>query len=150
MVLSVLPEVSPEGQMINLEMRPEVVGEPEWFNYGSEYTDADGNVQTLNMPQPFFPSRSVQTSILVYNGATVVMGGMITERRTTIDDKIPFLGDIPIIGRLFRSKMESSEKRNLLIFVTARLVDPAGRPVRRGKTALGDKLAEGALGSTTL
>ena len=149
-VLSVLPEVSPEGQMINLEMRPEVVGEPEWFNYGSEYTDADGNVQTLNMPQPFFNSRSVQTSILVYNGATVVMGGMITERRTTIDDKIPFLGDIPIIGRLFRSKMEDSEKRNLLIFVTARLVDPAGRPVRRGKTALGDKLAEGALGSATL
>ena len=49
----------------------------------------------------------------------------------TVDDRIPFLGDIPIIGRLFRSKYNHSQKRNLLIFVTARLVDPAGRPLAR-------------------
>ena len=137
-ILQVTPEVSPEGQMITLEMMPEVVSDPEWFNYGSTYTDADGQVQTLNMPQPFFHSRSVQTMISIYNGATVVMGGMITEVRTTIDDKIPFLGDIPIIGRLFQSQVESSDKRNLLIFVTARLVDPAGRPVKSG----GDSVLE--------
>ena len=57
------------------------------------------------------------------------MGGMITEDRIEVEDKIPFLGDIPLIGRLFRSNYEQSEKRNLLIFVTARLVDPAGRTV---------------------
>jgi general secretion pathway protein D len=58
------------------------------------------------------------------------MGGLITEQRKTMEDKIPFLGDIPYLGRLFRSRSEKSEKRNLLIFVTARLVDPAGRMVR--------------------
>ena len=145
-ILQVTPEVSPEGQMITLEMMPEVVSDPEWFNYGSTYTDADGQVQTLNMPQPFFHSRSVQTMISIYNGATVVMGGMITENRTTIEDKIPFLGDIPIVGRLFQSQVESSEKRNLLIFVTARLVDPAGRPVKSGDQGLiGQELIEQAL-----
>jgi general secretion pathway protein D len=84
----------------------------------------------LPMEQPFFKIRSVSTSVSIYNGATVVMGGMITEVRSSSDDKIPLLGDIPYLGRLFHSKAEHSEKRNLLIFVTARLVDPAGRAVK--------------------
>jgi general secretion pathway protein D len=82
--------------------------------------------------QPFFHVRSVQTQLSVYNGATVVMGGLITEDRKTMEDKIPFLGDIPYLGRLFRSRSEQSIKRNLLVFVTARLVDPAGRVVKTG------------------
>jgi general secretion pathway protein D len=73
----------------------------------------------------------VTTSISLYNGATVVMGGMITEARNDVEDKIPILGNIPLIGRLFRSKVEQSEKKNLLIFVTARQVDPAGRVLKR-------------------
>jgi hypothetical protein len=94
--------------------------------------NADGTYQEaqLNMEQPFFPVRSITTSIQIYNGATVVMGGMITEVRVSHEDKIPFLGDLPLVGRLFRNSYESSEKRNLLIFVSARLVDPAGRFVR--------------------
>ena len=130
-ILAVLPEVSPEGQMINLTMSPEVVSEPEWRNYGTSFTDIFGSLQQLNMEQPFFHTRTVSTSIAIYNEATVVMGGMITEERTDVDDKVPLLGDIPILGRLFRSRYEESVKRNLLIFVTARLVDPAGRAVKR-------------------
>lgn len=126
-ILSVLPDVSPEGRMINLTMTPEVVSEPEWKDYGSVYTDDDGNENRLSMQQPFFHSRAISTSISIYNGATVVMGGMITENRVDIEDKVPLLGDLPLLGRLFRSKSERSDKRNLLIFVTARLVDPAGR-----------------------
>ena len=49
-----------------------------------------------------------------------------------MEDKIPFLGDIPWIGRFFRSRSEWSNKRNLLIFVTARLVDPMGRQISMG------------------
>lgn len=128
-ILTVLPEVSTEGQMINLTMSPEVVTDPTWRNYGQTYTDAAGNILQIPIEQPFFHSRSIQTSILIYNGATVVMGGMITEDRQQVEDKIPFLGDIPVLGRLFQSKYDRSVKRNLLIFVTARLVDPAGRQV---------------------
>ncbi len=150
-ILSVLPEVTPEGQMINLTMSPEVVSEPTWKNYGSTYqSDINGDgvleTQTLNMEQPFFHTRQLNTSMLIYNGATVVMGGMITEVRHDVDDKVPFLGDIPIFGRLFRSKSETSEKRNLLIFVTARLVDPAGRPLDQTRQGLlTDVLAEGLM-----
>jgi general secretion pathway protein D len=141
-ILNVLPDVSPEGRMINLTMTPEVVSEPEWKDYGSVFTDANGNETRLRMEQPFFHTRSVSTSISIYNGATVVMGGMITENRKNVDDKVPFLGDIPILGRLFRSKSERSEKRNLLIFVTAKLVTPDGRPVERQGDTLAGKFAE--------
>jgi general secretion pathway protein D len=145
-ILEVMPEVSPEGQMINLTLSPEVVSEPTWKNYGSSYTSYDPNgnavVQELNMEQPFFHTRHLRTTLLIYNGATVVMGGMITEVRRDVDDKIPILGDIPLIGRLFRSRYESSEKRNLLIFVTARLVDPSGRALDRSKFGVDKSIAE--------
>jgi len=84
------------------------------------------------MEQPFFHVRSIDSSVSVYPGATIVMGGLITEARKAMDDKIPFLGDIPFIGRLFRSHSEQTSKRNLLIFVTTRLVDVRGREVTMG------------------
>lgn len=145
-ILEVLPEVSPEGQMINLMLSPEVVSEPTWRNFGSTYTSFDPNgnpvEQVLNMEQPFFHTRKLRTNLLIYNGATVVMGGMITEVRNTVDDKIPLLGDIPVMGRLFRSQYDSSEKRNLLIFVTARLVDPAGRALDQERLGVDRSIAE--------
>jgi general secretion pathway protein D len=58
------------------------------------------------------------------------MGGLITEDLRKVNDKIPVLGDIPLLGTLFRSKSDRSIKKNLLIFVTAKLVDPAGRLIR--------------------
>lgn len=146
-LLQVAPDVSPEGQMITLNMRPEVVSEPEWKNYGSEYTAPDGSRMQLSMEQPFFHTRTISTSISIYNEATVVMGGMITEGRNEVNDKIPFLGDIPVIGRLFRSKYEQSMKKNLLIFVTARLVDPAGRPVQMASEGLSGRIAEHITGT---
>ena len=79
------------------------------------------------MEQPFFHVRSIDSKVSITPGSTVVMGGLITEARKAMDDKIPFLGDIPYIGRLFRSHAEQTVKRNLLIFVTGRLITPSGR-----------------------
>ena len=87
-----------------------------------EYYDAP-------MEQPFFHVRSIDSSVSINPGSTIVMGGLITEERKAMDDKVPFLGDIPFIGRLFRSHSEWTNKRNLLIFVTTRLVDVRGREV---------------------
>jgi len=133
-ILQVVPEVSAEGQMINLTMNPQVVSEPDWHDYGYTVVLPNGNGSTaetkLVMQQPFFHVRSVSTSVSIYNGATVVMGGMITENRLSSDDKIPLLGDLPYFGQFFSSKAEQTIKRNLLIFVTARLVDPAGRSLK--------------------
>ena len=84
------------------------------------------------MEQPFFHVRSIESSVSIFPGATIVMGGLITESRQAIDDKVPFLGDLPFIGRLFRSHAEQTVKKNLLIFVTTRLVDVRGREVSVG------------------
>ena len=148
-ILTCTPDVSAEGQMINLQLTPKVIGEPTWRDYGMKVpmssvmsstaqmaAIASGNDDmqwfTVPMEQPFFKERSIDTHVSIYNGATIVMGGLITEERKSMEDKIPFLGDIPFLGRLFRSRSEWSNKRNLLIFVTARLVDPRGRQMTLG------------------
>lgn len=60
-----------------------------------------------------------------------MLGGLIREDVQKVEDKVPILGDIPILGRLFRSSIDQHLKRNLVIFVTARLVNAAGEPVRQ-------------------
>ena len=82
------------------------------------------------MEQPFFHVRSIDSKVSITPGSTVVMGGLITEARKAMDDKVPFLGDLPYIGRLFRSHAEQTIKRNLLIFVTGRLITPSGRELK--------------------
>ena len=135
-ILNVTPTVGPDGYTIDLVMAPEVAELVDWIQYGSQITVETGiigakqqNTYLFNMPQPIFTSRNVTTSIVIWDGQTVVMGGLIREELTTIKDKIPILGDIPLLGWLFRSEGQYSQKKNLLIFVTARLVDPAGRPI---------------------
>lgn len=106
----------------------------------SNLSSQDGNIEYYDVPmeQPFFHTRSINSKVSVYPGATIVMGGLITEARKAMDDKIPFLGDIPFIGRLFRSHSEFTSKRNLLIFVTTRLVDTRGREVQIGSSEVTD------------
>ena len=75
--------------------------------------------------QPIFSVRDISTKVTIWDGATLVMGGLTREEVKKVNDKVPFFGDIPLLGRLFRSKGESAQKRNLLIFVTANLVNTA-------------------------
>lgn len=155
--LQVIPQVSQEGQMINLTVAPKVVEYLGDFEYGMQVpyvqygmtggvvTSAEVEYYQVSMPQPMFHFREINTSLSVYNGSTVVMGGLITENRNSFEDKIPILGDLPFIGFLFRSTGEYSEKRNLLVFLTARLVDPAGRPL---KTATDGRMGAGAMNTS--
>ena len=76
--------------------------------------------------QPIFSTREISTEVTIYDGATVIMGGLTRDEVRSLNDKVPFLGDIPGIGRLFRSEGETRQKKNLLIFVTANLVSPGG------------------------
>ena len=144
-ILNVTPTVGPDGYTIDLTMVPEVAELVEWIQYGSEITlpqnrtnpitglleSGDPLVYAFNIPQPIFSSRNVTTSLVIWDGQTVVMGGLIREELVSFKDKIPFLGDIPLLGRLFRTEGQKSRKTNLLIFVTARLVDPAGKPLHK-------------------
>ena len=129
-ILDVTPRVAPDNYSIELELFPRVldfVGYDDRFNYTQVINDEEVEVKNLT---PIIAERSVQTKVIVWDGETVVLGGMIGERISYWEDRVPVLGDIPVLGRLFRSKGELSEKTNLLIFVTARLVNPAGMPRR--------------------
>jgi general secretion pathway protein D len=137
--LEVEPVIGPDGYTIDLNLVPQVVEFEGFINYGSPIqtssTNALGvsvtNVITPNViNQPIFSTRKVTTSVSVFDGSTVVLGGLIREDIQKVEDKIPLLGDIPILGRLFRSSVDQHLKRNLIIFVSAKLINPAGEPVR--------------------
>jgi general secretion pathway protein D len=69
------------------------------------------------------------TTVNVWDNQTVVLGGLISSQTQNTKDKVPVLGDVPFIGRLFQSQTKSTVKKNLMIFVTATIVDPSGNRV---------------------
>jgi len=84
-------------------------------------------VPALQAQLPYYRLREITTQLTVEDGSTVGMGGLIYDKLETYKDKVPVLGSIPLIGRLFRSEGEKSVKRNLMIFVTATQVGIDGR-----------------------
>ena len=78
---------------------------------------------------PRIRARQVTTSAIVWDGQTIVLGGLISEDIRKRKDKVPVLGDLPVFGRFFRSESSENNKRNLLIFVTPTIIDPAGNRV---------------------
>ena len=143
--LEVEPVVGPDGVTIDLNLVPQVVEFEGFINYGSPIlapsssflSTATGGILTSPpsvitpnvINQPIFSTRKVTTSVSVYDGATVVLGGLMREDVQKTEDRTPIIGDIPIVGRLFRTNADQHVKRNLVIFVTAHLVTPAGTPL---------------------
>ena len=126
--MEVTPTVEYNGN-INLCLEPIVTELEGFIEYGGPSVAISGG-SSYSVPsgffQPIFSVRTVRTEVTLCDGATVVIGGLTREEVKTVEDKVPILGSIPIFGKLFRSKGETSQKRNLLIFVTANLVGPGG------------------------
>jgi len=137
--LEVEPTVGPDGYTIDLILSPRIVEFDGFINYGSPIftvvtvtgigISSDFLVTENTINKPVFSVREVTTEVTVYDGQTVVMGGLMREDVQKVEDKVPILGDIPIAGRLFRSSADQHIKRNLIMFVTASLMDPAGQPL---------------------
>lgn len=127
--LSVTPTVEEDEYSISLELNPRVTEFEGFVEYGGQ-SAAVTTGSTVILPsgfyQPVFSTREINTRVTVWDGATLVMGGLTREETKRVNDKVPVLGDLPFIGRAFKSKGESTQKRNLLIFVTANLVSPGG------------------------
>jgi len=75
---------------------------------------------------PIFTKKSLQSRVRLIDGETVGMGGLISDTVQLVDDKVPMLGDIPMLGRLFRSEASRKIKSNLVIFCTLRIINPDG------------------------
>ncbi len=181
-ILEIEPTIGENDFMIDLRFLPEIVEFEGFINYGSPImmpaqpgfvssiidpilglvqnkTDAvPATAITENrIEMPVFSTRRVNTSLTIYDGYTIAVGGLMREDVQNIEDKVPILGDIPIVGRLFQTKAENRTKSNLIIFVTAQIIDATGRPLR-GADAVGASLpvaapsggAEGAIDAGVL
>ena len=147
--LEVEPVVGGDATTIDLNLVPQVVEFEGFINYGSPINaigvNTVGGVLSTSVPvlltpnvinQPVFSTRKVTTSVSVYDGQTVVLGGLMREDVQKTEDKVPILGDIPLVGRAFRTNVDQHVKKNLVMFVTARIVTPAGVPLAEEEEGL--------------
>ena len=126
--LEVTPTVIEGSDIITLEIHPEVTKLSQQVAITTETDEIDF---PDDLGWPIIDTRTAQTSVMVRSGETIIIGGLIQdEDDATVERKIPFLGDIPLIGNLFRYKYETREKKNLVIFLTARLIDAQGEEIR--------------------
>ena len=136
-VLDVMPYVLSDGYTLNLTLIPSLTEfngydqAPDLASLGGAGVGISGNNQVVQLPValPDFTVRQVITTVNVWDGQTVVLGGLISSQVVSENDKVPVIGDVPLLGRLFQSQTKSSVKKNLMIFVTAMVVDPAGNRV---------------------
>ena len=104
LAIKVTPQITPDDRIIlDLQINKDAVGE------------RFANIPTID-------TREVKTQVLVNNGDTVVLGGIYESIQSNEIDKVPFLGDLPLIGGLFRHTLDSKEKNELLIFVTPKVL----------------------------
>jgi len=134
--LDVVPYVSADGYTIQMTLIPTM---KEFVGYDLESgTIFAAQIQSVGgvggatppliqtTPLPIFRLRQVVTSAIVWDGQTIVLGGLIADQTTKMKDKVPVLGDLPFVGKLFRSESSMTRKKNLVIFVTPTIIDPAG------------------------
>lgn len=102
--LEVLPQITPEGNIIlDLDVNKDSPGELLL------------NVRAIN-------TKRVKTQVLVENGGTVVIGGIFEMEESDSETKVPFLGDVPIVGNMFKTRNNENKKREMLIFITPKVV----------------------------
>ena len=109
--LEVIPQITPEGNIIlDLDVNK----------------DSRGESTTQGVA---IDTKHIKTQVLVENGGTVVIGGIFEMEETNQENKIPLLGDVPVMGNLFKSRTKESMKREMLVFITPKVITDRG-PVR--------------------
>ncbi|MBA7475935.1 Secretin XcpQ [subsurface metagenome] len=106
--MEITPHIS-QGGLIRLEIK-------------SEFTKLIEDVTSLAVDTPSTAKREAETVVSMNSGSTVVIGGLIRDDKITLEKKIPFVADIPLIGGLFRYKKDQVQKTNLLIFITPHIM----------------------------
>ncbi len=128
-----------------------VVNFEGFVNYGSPITAGvanDTQIEHITLTEnridmPIFSRRYINSNPCIYDGHTIAIGGMIEDNVQKVEDKVPVFGDLPLIGRFFRSNAESHVRKNLMIFVTAEKIDPTGKPTRLRDVGTGDNPTAG-------
>jgi len=139
--LEVEPRVGPNKKMIEVSINPELVEFEGFVNYGTPITTGSTDLLGRHTRTPITPNsilmpvfkttRLKNQTITIQDGATIVLGGLMTSSKNKIEDKVPILGDIPLVGRLFRSETEQNINTAVIITIQAELVDPSGHKWNR-------------------
>ncbi|MES2593966.1 MAG: Amuc_1098 family type IV pilus outer membrane protein [Verrucomicrobiota bacterium] len=143
-VLDVEPVISEDGRSVDVTLTPEFTEFVGFVNYGSPINTvafappglvdlAPTRVElTPNIIlQPIFATKKIVSSVKIYDGATIVLGGVISDQEIMIDDHVPVIGKLPVIGKAFQSKVKQRRLKNMLMFVSVKVVDPSGRRVNQ-------------------
>ena len=138
--ISVEPTVSEDKNYIDLQVNPTITNFDGFIEYGSPIntlvTDpitgllASVPLQTNSIIMPVFRTVRVNTAVTIQDGATIVVGGLVQNEITNVNDKVPVLGDLPLIGRFFQSEGVQNRKTAVVIFIKVELVDPTGEAWR--------------------
>lgn len=126
--LDVMASIGGDGESILLALRPEVNTDVEITTFAT-VTDrnTDGQViSSFDIKLPESRTQSLETRVIVKSGQTVVMGGVLERKQVTFVESVPVLGNLPLIGPLFRKRTELDTPRYLLVFVTATLLSDSG------------------------
>ncbi|MCX6845553.1 MAG: type II and III secretion system protein [Verrucomicrobia bacterium] len=135
--LEVLPVADANKRFVDVTLNPSFVEFDGFVNYGSPIR-AGTNVlgaEPLELTKnailmPVFSAQKLATQLTVADGATIVIGGLMTESVKNVEDKVPVLGGLPVVGRMFSSKSRESVSTALIFLVNIELIDPTGRPYR--------------------
>jgi len=140
--LEVEPVVDAERKFIELTLNPVLTEFDGFVNYGSPINSTQqvgvgglGGQAAVEITRnailmPVFSVNRANTALTIADGATIVIGGLLQEKIIKVEDKVPFFGDIPFLGRLFRSEVSSPIRRVVLFFVNVELLDPTGQRFR--------------------
>lgn len=112
-ILSVTPQINPEGYIV-VQIDPEVSAFSTW----DTFTTSGGTIQA-----PRYTTRKASTQVMVKDGDTIVIGGLIREQEVDTIIKVPILGDIPLLGLIFKKKEKTIDTTDLLFFITVNIVD---------------------------
>lgn len=125
-VLEVEPTVAADNKTVSVNILLDVSEFIGFINYGSPVRARGEPITDNEILMPVFDAIKETTNVTIWDGQTIAIGGFHGESRTDTQDKIPGLGDLPAVGRGFRSMTGKSAKRAMTIFLTVKLIDPGG------------------------
>jgi general secretion pathway protein D len=136
--MGVKPDVTGDNSRVLMTLRPSFIDFEGFINYGTQinsayaatYYNDQVTILTNNIQQPVFVRRDLELpAVEVNDGYTLLLGGLLREDIQSIDEKVPLIGDLPILGRAFQGKTEQAIKKNTLIFTTPRILRVDGQPL---------------------
>ena len=124
--MEITPRINPESRTVQMDIKQK-------FDDFAERSPTNDGISVLK--------RQIETKMVLHDGETAVLGGLLTDKEVRSENKVPFLGDIPVLGWLFKGNSVEKQKRNLLVFITPTIIRGKDQK-RKIKEIVGKKLEE--------